>query len=191
MFVWCHSSERTKAFWLIFIPQATTECFSWSPRHPQQWAREQSLKGKRAFGLLFEREGTVYMVGITIWSPIWPNVVTGGRARRSPWLDHLQAIGLCWTAWTKRQKDEKTKWQKHQKTKTTFRQADSVERLGPCGWEEEAVANSGECHSAHHYTSWLQPAIIENTCAKRIILTNHLRQETWKCAIPMDLTLVA
>ena len=146
--------KRTKAFWLIFIPQATTECFSWSPRHPQQWTREQSLKGKRAFGLLFEREGTVYMVDITIWSPIWPNVVPDGRPRRSPWLDHLQAIGLCWTAWTKRQKDEKTEWQKHQKTKTTFRQADSVERLGPCGWEEEAVANSGDwCYSAHNYNA--------------------------------------
>ena len=129
------------------------------------------------------------MVGITIWSPIWPNIVTGGRPRWSPWLDHLQAIGLCWTAWTKRQKDEKTKWQKHQKTKTTFRQADSVERLGPCGWEEEAVANSGDwCYSAHHYTSWSQSSIIENTSTSKELfwqiisgrkLGNALFQWTW------------
>ena len=53
-------------------------------------------------------------------------------------LDFVEQLG---------QKDKKTKWQKHQKTKNTFRQADSVERLGPCGWEEEAVANSGDPYS--------------------------------------------
>ena len=115
------------------------------------------------------------MVDITIWSPIWPNIVTGGRPRWSPWLDHLQAIGLCWTAWTKRQKDEKTKWQKHQKTKTTSRQADSVERLGPCGWEEEAVANSGDPYSLKIHA--------ENELFWQIIsgrkLGNALFQWTW------------
>ena len=42
--------------------QATSECYSWSPRQPRKWRREHSLRRSRAFGLLVESEGAVYMV---------------------------------------------------------------------------------------------------------------------------------